>query len=187
MLFPCPKSAVGCRYRCWHPRIVVEPVRKKVFFDKSSLFALIKKKILPMAPSKTKGPSSNKVQCNPSSRYSCLDEAKLQSENLLRDATLDFPATLKHHAQDVTFTSSLYAEFPLFLCPFKQTETIAILKGLEGSIVAAMADIRYGAEKRKIIVNLDKCARYLMSAYICTIDGLGKLDPKVKTKLKSKS
>jgi hypothetical protein len=119
------------------------------------------------------------------SRYSCVDEARRQFQDLLSDRSLDLPQALKDHARDVVFTSSHFTQSPIFPCPFKQTESVAILKAVESSIVAAIADARYGVQKRRIVVSLDKCARYLMSAYMCTVDGKGKLDPTAKSILKS--
>jgi hypothetical protein len=70
--------------------------------------------------------------------------------------------------------------------PFKETETIAALKGVEGSVAAAIADLRYGqsAQKRNVKVSLEKATCFGCQAYMAKVDGLGKLDPGVRAKLK---
>ena len=138
-----------------------------------------------MAPSSIDSTSRGEKSGNAAPQYSTVNEANIQFQILLSDTSLKLPEALNYHAKHVVFTASPYAELPLFPCPFKQMEAVAILKALESSIAAAIADLRYGAQKRKIVVSLEKCARYLMSAYICTVDGMGKLDPNVKPKLKS--
>lgn len=137
-----------------------------------------------MAPSLEETTAPSSISKPPGTEYKCVDEARRLFEVLLADDTLCLPSALKKHAQNVTFYTSTNMRLPPFPCPFKQTENIAILKGLESSIAAAIADVRYGARERKIKVSLEKSARYLMSAYICTVDGMGKLEPGVKARLK---
>lgn len=85
----------------------------------------------------------------------------------------------------VSFTSShdqIY--FPI---PFKETETLAALKGIEGSVAAAIAGLRYGQPApRNIRVNLERATAFGCQAYMAKVDGLSKLDPKVKKKLKGR-
>ena len=73
-----------------------------------------------------------------------------------------------------------------FPIPFKETETLAALKGVEGSVAAAIADLRYGpaAKKRNVKVNLERATAFGCQAYMAKVDGLSKLDPEVKKKLK---
>ena len=50
-----------------------------------------------------------------------------------------------------------------------------------------LADLKsgtVGATPRKVNVNLEKTTAFLCQAYLATVGGLGKLDPKVKTLLK---
>lgn len=70
--------------------------------------------------------------------------------------------------------------------PFKETETLAALKGVEGSVAAALADLRYGqsAERRNVKISLEKATAFGCQAYMAKVDGLTKLDPAVKSKLK---
>ena len=84
----------------------------------------------------------------------------------------------------MTATDGAQIYFP---CPFKETEAAVALKTIEACAVAAIADLRYGEQRRKIEVNLEQTATFLFSTYIATIAGLGKQDPNVKSKLKGKS
>jgi len=68
--------------------------------------------------------------------------------------------------------------------PFKETETLAALKGVEGSVAAALADLRYGAPSQNIRVSLEKATAFGCQAYMAKLDGLSKLDPAVKARLK---
>ncbi|KAL2827208.1 CoA-transferase family III domain-containing protein [Aspergillus cavernicola] len=70
--------------------------------------------------------------------------------------------------------------------PFKETETLAALKGVEGSVAAAIADLRYGpaAQKRNVKVNLERATAFGCQAYMAKVDGYSKLDPEVRKKLK---
>ncbi|KAL4874759.1 CoA-transferase family III domain-containing protein [Aspergillus karnatakaensis] len=70
--------------------------------------------------------------------------------------------------------------------PFKETETLAALKGIEGSVAAAIADLRYGSagQRRTVKVNLERATAFGCQAYMAKVDGLSKLDPEVKKKLK---
>lgn len=72
-----------------------------------------------------------------------------------------------------------------FPIPFKETETLAALKGIEGLVAATIADLRYGLpEKWDVKVNLERATAFGFQAYMAKVDGLSKLDPAVKTKLK---
>ncbi|KAI9376190.1 CoA-transferase family III domain-containing protein [Aspergillus egyptiacus] len=70
--------------------------------------------------------------------------------------------------------------------PFKETETLAALKGVEGSVAAAIADLRFGpaTRKRNVKINLERATAFGCQAYMAKVDGLSKLDPEVKKKLK---
>lgn len=106
--------------------------------------------------------------------------------SLLCDQTdrLDLPPGVAGGKDAVSFYSShdeIY--FPI---PFKETETLAALKGIEGSVAAAIADLRYGQspQKRNVKVNLERATAFGCQAYMAKVDGLSKLDPGVKSKLK---
>ena len=66
---------------------------------------------------------------------------------------------------------------------------VVFLVGLGcASAVAALAHLRFpnDTQNRKIEVDLERTATFLFSTYIATIAGMGKQDPDVKSKLKSK-
>ncbi|KAL4787311.1 CoA-transferase family III domain-containing protein [Aspergillus varians] len=97
---------------------------------------------------------------------------------------LNLPEEVVAGQDAVSFNSShdqIY--FPI---PFKETETLAALKGVEGAVAAAIADLRYGpaAQKRTLKINLELATAFGCQAYMAKVDGLSKLDPEVKKKLK---
>lgn len=92
------------------------------------------------------------------------------------------PAQVSDNRDKVSFYSShdeIYYPIPL-----KETETLAALKGVEGSVAAALADLRYGASSRDVKVSLEKATAFGCQAYMAKLDGLSKLDPAVKARLK---
>lgn len=100
---------------------------------------------------------------------------------------LSLPAEVAQGKGSVSFYSShdeIY--FPI---PFKETETLAALKGIEGSVAAAIADLRYGKspQTRNVKVSLERATAFGCQAYMAKVDGLSKLDPAVKSKLKGES
>ncbi|KAE8152154.1 CoA-transferase family III domain-containing protein [Aspergillus avenaceus] len=95
---------------------------------------------------------------------------------------LSFPSEVVSNKDAVSFNSSHdQVYYPI---PFKETETLAALKGVEGSVAAAIANLRYGAQKRSVKVNLERATAFGCQAYMAKVDGLSKLDPEVKKKLK---
>jgi hypothetical protein len=118
--------------------------------------------------------------------YSPVQEARRIFDLLLdqREA-LGLPDCLPEIAQDVSIESKHDRVY--FPIPFKETETTAALKAVEGSVAAALADLKHKQSKRKVTVDLEKATRFLFQAYLATVDGLGKLDKGVKAKLKGTS
>ncbi|KAJ9254364.1 hypothetical protein DTO212C5_9242 [Paecilomyces variotii] len=97
---------------------------------------------------------------------------------------LNLPSEVSANKDAVSFYSA--ANEIYYPIPFKETETIAALKGVEGSVAAAIADLRYGqpAQKRNVKVSLEKATCFGCQAYMAKVDGLGKLDAGVRAKLK---
>jgi hypothetical protein len=116
--------------------------------------------------------------------YSVIEGAKQATQALLEVAGSELPSEVSEIIQNVTLTTNTDGTQIYFPCPFKETEATVALKSVEASLVAAIADLRYGAEKRKIEIDLEKTATFLFSTYIATIAGMGKQDPNVKSKLK---
>ena len=72
-----------------------------------------------------------------------------------------------------------------FPCPLKEQEAAGAIKALEACAAASIANLRYGspAKPRKIVVDMDRIACFLISAYVSTIDGMDKQAPGVKDKI----
>ncbi|KAI1175996.1 CoA-transferase family III [Nemania sp. FL0916] len=116
--------------------------------------------------------------------YSLTDNARRALDILFHAAGPELLAEFSMYARDVVFDhSSATGDSVCFPCPLKQQEACAALKALEGCIVAAIADLRHREIRRKITVNLERVTCFLMSAYITTLDGLDKSNPKINFKL----
>ncbi|KAJ5560580.1 hypothetical protein N7513_002979 [Penicillium frequentans] len=119
------------------------------------------------------------------SRYSpVLETSRIFSSLCDQSERLSLPEEVLANKDKVSFSTShneIY--FPI---PFKETETLAALKGVEGSVAAALADLRFGAteQPRSVQVSLEAATAFGCQAYMAKIDGLSKLDPNVKSKLK---
>lgn len=120
-------------------------------------------------------------------RYSVVRGAKQALQALRQFVGDQLPPEVDYHLGQVIFSTSSDGHRVYFPCPFKENEAAAALKAVEASIVAAIADLRFGTQRRKIDVNLEKTAAFLFSAYIATIGGMDKADPGVKSKLKGGS
>ena len=119
-------------------------------------------------------------------RYSpVLETSRIFSDLCEQSERLNLPSEVLANKDRVSFSTShneIY--FPI---PFKETETLAALKGIEGSVAAAIADLRFGqnAQPRGVQVSLEGATAFGCQAYIAKLDGLSKLDPNVKSRLKS--
>ncbi len=120
--------------------------------------------------------------------YSVLDGSRKATHFLRQVAGDQIPSEFAQHLEDVTLTTATDGTQIYFPCPFKETEATVALKSVEASAVAALAHLRFPNEplKRKIEVDLERTATFLFSTYIATIAGMGKQEPNVKSKLKSK-
>jgi hypothetical protein len=86
------------------------------------------------------------------------------------------------HAVEVKSTSGK-GDQVCFPTPLREQETAAAIKALEACAAAAIAKLRYGEETKRIQVDVDKVSAFLMSAYITTLDGMDKPDPRIKTRI----
>ncbi|KAJ5342503.1 CoA-transferase family III [Penicillium brevicompactum] len=114
-----------------------------------------------------------------------LETSRIFSDLCEQSERLSLPPDVLANKDRVSFSTShneIY--FPI---PFKETETLAALKGIEGSVAASIADLRFGAgaEPRGVQVNLEAATAFGCQAYMAKVDGLSKLDPNVKSKLKN--
>ncbi|KAJ5579506.1 CoA-transferase family III [Penicillium hispanicum] len=113
-----------------------------------------------------------------------LETSRIFSALCEESERLHLPPEVLANKDWVSFSTShneIY--FPI---PFKETETLAALKGIEGSVAAAIADLRFGcgAQPRGVQVSLESATAFGCQAYMAKIDGLSKLDPAVKSRLK---
>lgn len=119
--------------------------------------------------------------------YSSVEETKDIFESLFTyflGDDVSLPAEILDLKGNVHFKAQ--RDFPYFPVPFKETETAAALKGIEGCLAAALMDLREGGQRknRQVTIDLEKATAFLFQAYLATVGGLGKLDPSVKTLLK---
>ncbi|KAH8692879.1 CAIB/BAIF family enzyme [Talaromyces proteolyticus] len=110
--------------------------------------------------------------------YHILDYLCKQSQ------ALNLPPGVPNNQNAVKFhstTDKIY--FPI---PFKETETLAALKAIEGLVAGQIADLRFGASKqtRNVSVSLEAATYFGCQAYMAKVGGMGKLDAGVRAKLK---
>lgn len=116
--------------------------------------------------------------------YSVVDGAKSALHSLLLSMHGQVSDDIVDYAKEVLFSSTSPSGAALhFPCPLREQEATAAIKALEACAAAAIADLRYDVKPRPICVDMDKIACFLMSAYLTTIDGLGKGDARVKDKI----
>lgn len=116
--------------------------------------------------------------------YSVVDGADAALNSLFLSVYSQLPDEIIDYAKDVLFSSPSLCGAPLqFPCPLREQEAAAAIKALEACVVAAIADLRYGVKPRPICIDMEKIACFLMSAYLTTIDGLGKGDLRVREKI----
>ncbi|KAK2768869.1 hypothetical protein FQN54_000729 [Arachnomyces sp. PD_36] len=119
--------------------------------------------------------------------YSSVKEAETIFDllfGLYTNDCISLPPEVRKQKDNVHFKA--HRDFPYFPIPFKETETAAALKGIEGLLAAALADLREGDQqtRRRLQIDLEKTTAFLFQAYLATVAGLGKLDADVKKMLK---
>lgn len=122
-------------------------------------------------------------QSNGTTKYSLNDGTLAALKALSQVSKDEIPEAFLGLIEDVNF-KSIEGEGRISLpTPFKETEAVSALKAVEGSAIAALTDLRHGHQKRSITVDFERAATFLFAAYISTVDGMGKGDPNVKSKL----
>lgn len=108
--------------------------------------------------------------------------AKKALQALIAASESQVPAAfLQHAAGDVRFLPGCTGDAVCFPCPLQEQEAASALKALEGTAVAAIADlIERRSGRREIEVRLDRVTCFLMSTYLVTINGKGKHHPDIK-------
>lgn len=124
----------------------------------------------------------------PSIDYSSREEAIRILEYL---SSLFDPISLPPEAiarrSKIHFTAD--RDQPYFPIPFKETETTAALKAIEGTVASLLAETGDdgSAQGATVHVNLEKTTAFLFQTYLARVGGLGKLDKKVRELLKGRS
>lgn len=99
---------------------------------------------------------------------------------------ISLPPEVAQRQAKVRFTAE--RDQPYFPIPFKETETTAALKAIEGTVAALLAETgdEGSARDAQVHVNLEKTTAFLFQAYLARVGGLGKLDKQVKALLKGR-
>lgn len=119
--------------------------------------------------------------------YSVKNGASMALEALLKKCRDQLPRGISERIGGVKFkSSSEKGDVVLFPCPLKQQEAVGAIKGLEGVMASALANLRPGLDSGAISVDMMKVACFISSAYITTVDGWSKSDPEVKGLLPGK-
>ncbi|ETS76189.1 hypothetical protein PFICI_11576 [Pestalotiopsis fici W106-1] len=96
---------------------------------------------------------------------------------------IGLPTEAQTVAKNVIFKAE--RDQPIFPIPFKETETTAALKAIEGSVASLLAATQKNTDSnRQVTVSLEKTTAFLFQAYLATVGGLGKLDKSVRSLLK---
>ncbi|KAH6694069.1 CoA-transferase family III [Plectosphaerella plurivora] len=115
-------------------------------------------------------------------QYSVKSGAESALATLLTVCGDEIPQEFTDRVHHVAFNAHAGDQI-FFPCPLKEQEAVASIKALEGLAAAAIADLRQGPRTRSIEIDMAKVACFLMSAYLCTIDGMDKAHPRVKDKI----
>ncbi|OAA73806.1 CAIB/BAIF family enzyme [Cordyceps fumosorosea ARSEF 2679] len=95
---------------------------------------------------------------------------------------ISLPSEVASRQGKVDFTAA--RDRPYFPIPFKETETAAALKAVEGTMAALLSETSGGAKDAQVHVDLEKTTAFLFQAYLARVGGRGKLDKNVREFLK---
>jgi len=124
----------------------------------------------------------------PSGPYSVTRGALKALQALIEACGLNIPDDFLRYVEYIGFTAAQPgSDMVHFPTPLREQDAMLAIKALEACAVAAIADLRYGGDGRQIAVDIDKTSCFLMSAYLTTVDGMGKQDPEVKKKIPGES
>ncbi|KAK1756177.1 formyl-CoA:oxalate CoA-transferase [Echria macrotheca] len=120
----------------------------------------------------------------PPGPYSVARGALQALQALIQSCGLNIPEDFLRHVEYIAFTATNPGSDGVhFPTPLKEQDAMLAIKALEACAAAAIADLRYGGDGRRIAVDVDKTSCFLMSAYLTSIDGMGKQHPGVKQKI----
>ncbi|KAL2164624.1 hypothetical protein VTH06DRAFT_3841 [Thermothelomyces fergusii] len=96
----------------------------------------------------------------------------------------ELPAALLSFVKTVEITSATETGDEVhFPTPLREQEAAAAIKALEACAAAAIAKLRYGTESTRIRIDTDRVSAFLMSAYLTTLDGMDKHDPRIRDRI----
>lgn len=116
-------------------------------------------------------------------RYCILEETRKVLKELLCLARGQIPQECLPLINQVDFKTSNTGT-PYFPVPLRESEALTALKAVEAGVAASIADLIYGEKRRRIVVDIERATCFLFSAYLCTVCGMQKGEPKVKSCLK---
>lgn len=123
----------------------------------------------------------------PHPRYSVAAGAREALGKLSASARSELPEAILAFQGAVEVTSATAkGDEVYFPTPLREQEATAAIKGLEACAAAAISKLRYGTDSRTIQIDSDKVSAFLMSAYLTTLDGMDKPDPRIKSRIPGK-
>lgn len=115
--------------------------------------------------------------------YSVKQGTEQALASLLASCRGQLPSAFVHAPRRLVFKDAPDDDVH-FPSPLKEQEALAAIKALEGAAAAAFANLREDHQSpRDITIDMSLISCFLMSAYLCTLDGLDKADPRVKNKI----
>jgi len=122
--------------------------------------------------------------------HSVTEEAYQALDQLVASCG-ELPDDFLVHRQNVVFsTQGLKTDTVHFPCPLREQEAMLAIKAVEACAAAAIADLkanragtRQHSHGRQIMVDADKTSCFLMSAYLTTVDNMGKQHVDVMSKV----
>lgn len=128
-------------------------------------------------------PAVNGNSASGTAAYDTTLEARKIFEQLINDDSLPLAQEVRSLVSKVKL-DGIGGE-PTIPTPWRETEAISSLKGIEAAIVLALGKLRYGVDQTADI-DTDHATTFLFMSYLSTIDGYGKWDPKSVARLKRK-
>ncbi|SPQ22319.1 77fa5a5c-196a-474c-9865-0bd20da78203 [Thermothielavioides terrestris] len=117
-------------------------------------------------------------------KHSVVAGAKDALAKLCLACRTELPEAILAFADAVEITSaSGKGDEVHFPCPLREQEAVTAIKALEACAAAAIAQLRYGMESKKIRIDVDRVSAFLMSAYLTTLDGMDKADPRIRERI----
>lgn len=134
-------------------------------------------------------PLTQSLTSSPSSCYSVIDGAYSVLDKFVSACRSELPPAFDEHIRQVNFSSPCASGATICLpCPLMEQETGSALKALEGCAAAAIADLRRrGKQQRSVHVDVGRVTCFFMSTYLTTLDGMSKVDPKIKLRIPGSS